>query len=729
MPGSGSIYHGDAWTDYKGDPSIQAEDRPGSAADALAHIDADNVYGYDSAYGSTKYYSLGTAPKVTVDAITGHRNNAPMATFFFTGTGFDVVSITDNRSGAVMVEVYPVNNDGTLGNRVRSTIVTNYYGYTFENGEWIVKTEASDCLYQVPVVKETGLPYGKYKVVIRAAYLEMLDAQKKGSYTIWLDAIRTYNPALNDQTANDAYVSDNEANPSFVMIRDILVDQNSFSSDSGITGAAFIDGFIVGGNSVPNLIQYANQGPNNEAYLTNGQAIAFELVTNTNVQPTGVHIGAKLAKGSSATLKINGAELRTITTATNMFYELNLEWTQNAKGNWTTGTIVISCEASDNSILSLTDMKVTSTNGATFKASADENVDEVLQNASEPVVFAMVRSRTLSSVNTMVTGCEHSWVDGNCTTPKTCELCGITEGDVVHNYNSYHVCKKCMALRPGQIAGIYGFNVSLGGNIAVNYYMVLDDAVIADSNAKMVFSVPESGSFITVEVPVSEARKVGNFYVFTCEVAAKEITSEIFAQIVTADAESDRFGYTVMTYATSVLANPDKYPDEVPLVKALLNYSAAAQVYFNHNTGSLANNSQYITEIDKILSDVDLSQYAYTESGSQTGVQFYGANLSLESETAIKLYFVIEGDASALEMTVNGQAVTAAKNGNYYEIKISDIPAHKLGQMYEIKVGELTLNYGVFSYGFKAMNTTNENLKNTVKALYAYYQAAVAYQN
>ncbi len=48
--------------------------------------------------------------------------------------------------------------------------------------------------------------------------------------------------------------------------------------------------------------------------------------------------------------------------------------------------------------------------------------------------------------------------------------------------------------------------------------------------------------------------------------------------------------------------------------------------------------------------------------------------------------------------------------------------------MYEIKAGGLTLNYGVFSYGNKAMGTSNENLKNTVKALYAYYQAAVAYK-
>ena len=80
-------------------------------------------------------------------------------------------------------------------------------------------------------------------------------------------------------------------------------------------------------------------------------------------------------------------------------------------------------------------------------------------------------------------------------------------------------------------------------------------------------------------------------------------------------------------------------------------------------------------------------------------------------------------------MTVNGQPVTAVKNGSYYEIKISDIAAHQLGNMYEIKVGGLTLSYGVFSYGNKAMSSSNENLKNTIKALYSYYQAAVTYQN
>ena len=322
----------------------------------------------------------------------------------------------------------------------------------------------------------------------------------------------------------------------------------------------------------------------------------------------------------------------------------------------------------------------------------------------------------------------HKWQNATCTAPKTCTVCGETEGEVVHDYNSYHVCKKCYTLRPGEIAGIYGFNISLGGNIAVKYYMVLDDTVVADENAKILFEVPESGSTYTKEVLVSEAQRVGDFYVFNCEVAAKEITSQISAKIVSNSSESDVFTYSLKTYSEVILSKPDVYAAEIELVKSMLNYSAAAQIYFNHNTDDLANESLYMSDDDKVLADVDLSDFAYALSGEQAGVSFYGAGLSLESETAIKLFFTIDGDAEEIEFSVNGEIVTAVKNGSFYEIKISDIAAHQLGDMYEVKAGGLTLNYGVFSYGNKAMGTSNETLKNTVKALYAYYQAAVAYK-
>jgi len=82
---------------------------------------------------------------------------------------------------------------------------------------------------------------------------------------------------------------------------------------------------------------------------------------------------------------------------------------------------------------------------------------------------------------------------------------------------------------------LMGYTISLREKIAVNYYMTLAEKTLADENAKMVFLVPNTGSTYTVEIPVKNAVKNGDYYVFTCEVAAKEMTSAICAKLVTSD--------------------------------------------------------------------------------------------------------------------------------------------------------------------------------------------------
>ncbi len=297
-----------------------------------------------------------------------------------------------------------------------------------------------------------------------------------------------------------------------------------------------------------------------------------------------------------------------------------------------------------------------------------------------------------------------------------------------HIYNKTHICKECYALEEGNIAGIYSYQLSLGGNIAVKYYMVLDESVTNDVNSKLVFTVPDSNK--TTEIKVADAEKSGDFYVFTCEVSAKEMTSDILCKVVTSNAESDTFTYSVKQYADGLLAHADTnetYAKAVPLVKAMLNYGANTQEYLVHNTDNLANAN--LSDNDKVLADVDLSEYAHTVTGEQEGISFYGATLSLKTKTEINLYFEIRNDIDidTLDITVNDEPVEVKKNGEYYQIKITDILAQNLATMYEVKVGEVTVNYGAFSYGKLAMGTDKETLKNTIKALYAYHQEAVEY--
>lgn len=274
-----------------------------------------------------------------------------------------------------------------------------------------------------------------------------------------------------------------------------------------------------------------------------------------------------------------------------------------------------------------------------------------------------------------------------------------------------------------------GCTITLGGQIGINFHMALSDDMVADESTKMVFTLPNG---LTKAVSIGEAAIKDGNYVFTCQVAAKEMASAVKAQVVSSDEEGAVFEYSVKEYAEYILekaeesSTPDnEYVKAAPLVKAMLNYGATAQVLFDYNTANLANES--LSADEKALSDADLSAFAFVLTGKEAGVSYYGSRLSLESETALKHYFFVEDEENIPEFTVNGEAVTATRVDGYYEVKIADILAQNLDEEIVVTAGGITLNYNAFSYGKLAMDTDNANLKNLIKALFAYNQAAKAY--
>lgn len=314
-----------------------------------------NVYGYDPAYANSSKFSMGSATKVTVDANTANNGQWPTATFTFKGTGFDVISLTDNNSGAISVKVYSVGSDGTK-TQIKGTLVNNYYGYTYADGKWeAAPTDKNNALYQVPVIKISDLPYGTYEVVITVSYATFADKTNDHQYSFWLDAIRVYDPA--GKTLDTEYEQDNEKAPNYVEVKKVILDSKALET-AGATGAVFIDG--KGANGVT-AADYKNQGPNHEAYLADGQAIAFQLIASA--EPTSVQIGAKLASGNSAGLQIGGAACAkasngtlTLNTATDMYYALtDMGWTLQNDGTYRSKVITLTNAGSG--IISLTNLK------------------------------------------------------------------------------------------------------------------------------------------------------------------------------------------------------------------------------------------------------------------------------------------------------------------------------------------------------------------------------------
>ena len=330
---------GDGVTETAGEWYVEGTSTEENAQQALEALGnkKTNVYGYDTAYNDSTTFSMGSAQKVTVNStMAANWNDStsawPTATFTFKGTGFDIISLTDNNSGAIIVNVK--GKDDANKDYDKNFLVNNYYGYKQVDGKWEVDTSGTEnAIYQIPVMKVSELAYGNYDVTIKVAYNTFFDKTNDSQYSFWLDAIRIYNPMGVD---NETYVEDGEGYPQYIKLRDNIADNSA--AIAGETKMVFIDG----GNTA-DVKTYANFGPNNEVYLAKGQAISFNIPANANI--ASIQIGAKAPKGSP--IMTVGNKTETIATATEMYYEIS-----KVGGSFTiTNT--------GDGILSLTNLKIT----------------------------------------------------------------------------------------------------------------------------------------------------------------------------------------------------------------------------------------------------------------------------------------------------------------------------------------------------------------------------------
>ena len=360
-PGAGAAT--DAKWSIVGNDGQETTDQSKAVNQALSALGDKGIYGYDTAYANSTKLSMGSAHKVTVSAgmASGWTEDSawPTATFTFKGTGFDVISLTDNTSGTIFVTV----KDKATGNVVKSSAVNNYYGYKYQGDKWVATENDPNCLYQIPVMKIAGLDYAEYEVMIQVAYASFLDEANAGSYNFWLDAIRVYDPMGKD---NVTYEQDNEGYPQYIKLRDSLVGETATAKD----GSVFIDGAAEA-----TIAQYKNYGPNNEVYLAKGQAISFTVAENKD--SATIQIGAKAPNGT-ANMTVNNTEAVNggISTATEMYYKLDVQPGQQ-----------VTISNTGDGILSLTNLKITFNSKPTAPASL-----AALTTADQENAVAQVRA-------------------------------------------------------------------------------------------------------------------------------------------------------------------------------------------------------------------------------------------------------------------------------------------------------------------------------------------------
>ena len=272
-------------------------------------------------------------------------------------------------------------------------------------------------------------------------------------------------------------------------------------------------------------------------------------------------------------------------------------------------------------------------------------------------------------------------------------------------------------------------SASLGGNIGLNFMAKLSADVVNDPETFVQFTYADK----VLKVPMSQAveadRNGETVYRFTCPLTAKNMADEVTAQVFSANgAVGNAATLSLAAYVEAVL---DQHADNaklVDLMKAMVNYGAAAQVHFGYNTENLAN--AILAEADQVLVDVDASAYAHSKTGAEEGIDITSAALLLDTNTIIRFYITLTGDKTIDEytVTVNGKEVTPVASGNRYYVDVTDIGAHNLDQVQVLAIGDLSMSFSALSYvDLVLKKDASEDLVDLVKALYAYAMAAENY--
>ena len=557
-----------------------------------------------------------------------------MAWFSFTGRGFEIEARTNAvDSGLIMVKVYQTadltfdaNGDpSNLDTATTETIIppiTEFDNGNTIDGSFSSNNDGAESIYQVPLIRyysETTTPKDYTVVIYGIETLDYDNGQDHVDTYLHLDGIRIYRPL---GANNSEYGDQTMAN--FEEVRDLIVEGKmlacNYSADGLTAGAGTVtwtekfnntgyDGEeTYVGNSVSSVNDYLVEGPNNEVYIdgsfTNG-ALAFyvhrytqgnyaayekDLQIAARAIDVGLYYGAA-STGMKANLYVgvidtSGAAswlfLGTVSSATEQYYKIPFELcpTVTLDDGVKYHQVVIKVASADPEIpamVSFTGIKRTSglvLSGAQFDAAdLGENGTAVAESGSSTYsllnrLSVQMASDTIIDKNEVEPGAGFDTAsdDSETTTPT-----------ITPKYPS----------------------LSLDGEVIYNIYYTVEDleGVSVEDMGLLVFDTERTdGTVFDATDVISGAaysESDGYYRVHTNGIPAKKLGDTLYFKVYAKLADgsylySRMVNYDTVQYTEDIFEKSSNDAMKA-LCVALLDYGAAAQLHFGHNTDSLMN--------------------------------------------------------------------------------------------------------------------------------------------
>ena len=226
-------------------------------------------------------------------------------------------------------------------------------------------------------------------------------------------------------------------------------------------------------------------------------------------------------------------------------------------------------------------------------------------------------------------------------------------------------------------------------------------------------------------------------YRFTCYVNSVEMAEEIEATYsYEKDGETKTVtdSISVKEYLEVIINNEsgvDAFTAATPLAKAIYNYGYYAMQAVPGGSKHPAMPDTYTGDVTLITS---LTGYSISGTLDKTVIKSASYSLDLESETAINFYLTTDSELTKDNVSVTAEGAdfeyTVEKVGSRYRVRITGIGAHELGTVFTMTTGNTTISASAMTYVQQSLanSKTSRAAKNAAAALYAYYEAAIAYR-
>ena len=289
-------------------------------------------------------------------------------------------------------------------------------------------------------------------------------------------------------------------------------------------------------------------------------------------------------------------------------------------------------------------------------------------------------------------------------------------------------------------AEVYGSSVSLKGDIALNFFLIIPNELKEDEGAYVTIGTEK---FLIKD---ATTRKVGEdtLYQFTVKMNAKQMNDEVTLKVfngadevyklfnhTTGEDVTEGYVYSVQTYIEKTIATSTD-AKLVALVKAMSDYGSLAQAFMDYN---VENRAEVQGDLNSVTLDALTKYKSTTTAGTAAGVTYKGGSLVLKSTTAIRLYFTLdEGEIGNYTFKLGKKAVTPVETADGWMIEIANISAKDLDKFYTVTVSSsagtiVTVKYCGLSYVYTVLNGGSDDAKliDLAKSIYLYNQAADAY--